>query len=187
MFPEETASNEHFEAPLEVLVPAKRGTASFRNVLHPLKIRGPKSVTVLDRRCVTGRVHVLQEQLVPRHSPDPPLLLDHSPPHEPVFGANQLCGVLDETALSDVATCLLLAVPINEHDARSRSPHCGRLSSTSGVVSRRQSNSFTRVAPSHPRRSIAARTSCAGAVVKTSFCNTFPALATPAIGALLYY
>ena len=37
-FPEETASNKHFDAPLEVLVPAKRGTASFRNVLHPLKI-----------------------------------------------------------------------------------------------------------------------------------------------------
>ena len=108
MFPEETASNEHFQAPLEVLVPAKRGTASFRNVLHPLKIRGPKSVTVLDCRCETGRVHVLQEQLVPRHSPVPRSLLDHSPPHEPVFSANQLSGALDETALPDVATCLLL-------------------------------------------------------------------------------
>ena len=107
-------------------------------------------------------------------TPLSPSLLDPSPPHEPVFGANQLCGVLDETALPDVATCLLLAVPINEHDARSRSPHCGRLSSTSGVVSRRQSNSFTRVAPSHPRRSIAARTSCAGTDVKTSSRNTCP-------------
>ena len=63
---------------------------------------------MLDCRCETGRVHVLQEQLVPRHSPDPPLLLDHSPPHEPVFSAKQLSGALDETALPDVATCLLL-------------------------------------------------------------------------------
>lgn len=67
-----------------------------------------------------------------------------------------------------------LSVPINGHDARSMSPHLGRLSSTSSVVSRRQSNSFTRVAPSHPRRRIAARTSCADTGVKTSFRNTFP-------------
>ena len=67
-----------------------------------------------------------------------------------------------------------LIVPTNDHDARSMLPHSRRLSSTSGVVSRRQSNSFTRVAPSHPRRPIAARTSCAGTDVKTSSRNTCP-------------
>ena len=112
--------------------------------------------------------------------------LTDSPPHEPVFGANQLCGVLDETALSDVATCLLLAVPINDHDARSMSPHCGRLSSTSGVVSRAAKATRSRAR----RISILGVPSRRGRVVPApSSRHRFAthSLATPAIGALLYY